>query len=64
MPNVIAFPIERVDYRPKLYTELQLYEFAQPVRGAKRGEGVLLPPSPLALFVASLAFGLALWWGR
>ena len=62
--NVIAFPIERVDYRPKLYTELRLYEFTVRRHAPQRGEGVLLPPSPLALFVASFAFGLALWWGR
>ena len=30
MTNILTFPAERVDYRPRVLTEMRVYEFARP----------------------------------
>lgn len=60
---VIPFPKLQADIcrLHNRYYELEAQRLAssQPMRGE-----VISFASPLALFVASFAFGLALWWGR
>ena len=31
MNNITPFPLNRVDYRPRIYTEMRLYRFDKPM---------------------------------
>ena len=56
MTNIVSFPSERVDYRPRVLTEMRVYEFARP-----QAEETELPMSVYYTPLTWLMFGAIMW---
>ena len=52
MTNVLAFPSNRVDYRPRILTELRLYQFERPEEEEALPMSVYFSPLTFLLFGA------------